>query len=78
MEFMDDEAGDGERDLVKDIRPLSFEHSLRIDAHSMRSLGIFKDDTHPSVQRLGKTKEGFSLFSLLDQSASVGGKNTLR
>ena len=53
---------------------------VRLSAHTVAALQIFKDDAHPSVMGLGKqAKEGNSLFNLFAQRcATPQGEATLR
>jgi len=51
---------------------------MHIDSDSLRALQIFKSDYHPSAHGIGVTKEGLSLFGILDRTVSKSGKTLLR
>lgn len=79
---------EGHTVTVNDLR-CSYSHNecLRLDDTAMRTLRIFATDFHP-LQSLSsnvaksnsynKSKEGFSLYTLLDRTKSKGGKERLR
>jgi DNA mismatch repair ATPase MutS len=50
-----------------------------IDPLSLRALSIFVEEVHPlMVKGKGRSKEGFSVFGVLDRTSSGGGKRFLR
>lgn len=52
---------------------------VRLDNNALMSLQIFHEEKHPNViNGRGKAKEGFSLFSLLDQTRSRPGRKVLK
>jgi DNA mismatch repair ATPase MutS len=52
---------------------------MRIDATTLRSLHIFSTEHHPLIAKgSGNSKEGFSLFTLLDRCKSKIGRQCLR
>ena len=54
---------------------------LRLDESTLRTLRIFATDHHPLVANINqsqKSKEGFSLFTLLDRTKSKAGRERLR
>lgn len=52
---------------------------MRIDENTFRSLQIFNKDVHPNLLKGQQHhKEGFSLFSLLDRTTSLPGRQKLR
>ncbi|KAL7470193.1 hypothetical protein ACHAXS_013587 [Conticribra weissflogii] len=75
---------------IHNIRRCPAPHSfLRLDDSTLRTLRIFCTESHPlrasnSIRTKGgggslqKSKEGFSLFSLLDRTKSKAGKERLR
>jgi len=44
---------------------------LKIDENSLRGLQIFQEDAHPSIVEIGGSKEGFSLFGLMDRCVTL-------
>jgi DNA mismatch repair protein MSH5 len=71
---------------VNDLRPCHGSRSyLRLEDTTLRTLRIFATDFHPlqannSVKgrSYSKSKEGFSIYTLLDRTKSKGGKERLR
>eukprot|EP00951_Prasinocladus_malaysianus_P044396 scaffold571864_cov36-Prasinocladus_malaysianus.AAC.2 len=51
---------------------------LMVDPLSQQGLGIFSEEQHPSAMGIGKPKEGFSLFGLLDRCRTQMGRRLLR
>lgn len=52
---------------------------LRLDQSSYRSLQIFSEDSHPNVLKgPGRSKEGFSIFGIMDRTKSLPGRRRLR
>ncbi len=71
----------GTRDLiaVKDVIGLRDKSVMRIDAETIEGLSIFSRELHPNViQGKGISKEGLSLFTLLDRTRSRGGRQRLQ
>eukprot|EP00611_Tribonema_gayanum_P014800 TRINITY_DN262_c0_g1_i4.p1 TRINITY_DN262_c0_g1~~TRINITY_DN262_c0_g1_i4.p1 ORF type:complete len:897 (+),score=290.04 TRINITY_DN262_c0_g1_i4:187-2877(+) len=61
------------------VREMDLLAALRVDALSLRSLGIFCEEAHPNVLHgRGRSKEGFSVFALYDRTRSVPGRRCLR
>ena len=65
---------------VLSVTPLQSSNFMQIDVMTLRSLHIFSEDKHPmaSAKGTGKSKEGFSLFTLLNRCKSKLGQQTLR
>ncbi|CAM9117808.1 unnamed protein product [Pylaiella littoralis] len=64
---------------VTNVRQLDTADSMRIDAMTLRSLGIMAEEFHPNVlSGKGRSKEGFSLFGLFDQTKSASGRRRLK
>eukprot|EP01064_Diplonema_japonicum_P007985 TRINITY_DN15560_c0_g1_i2.p1 TRINITY_DN15560_c0_g1~~TRINITY_DN15560_c0_g1_i2.p1 ORF type:complete len:801 (+),score=175.12 TRINITY_DN15560_c0_g1_i2:1346-3748(+) len=64
---------------VKAIRLRVFAHSLSIDANTIEALQIFKIVAHPSSHHgIGSSKEGLSLFGLLNLCKTKMGSEVLR
>ena len=51
---------------------------MRLDASVARTLHIFHADSHPSLMGIGSSKEGFSLFAMMDHTVSAPGRRALR
>lgn len=51
---------------------------LLVDPGSLESLAIFKEESHPSAMGIGRSKEGLSVFGLLNRCIIPSGKRLLR
>lgn len=52
---------------------------LQVDLNTIRSLAIFKTEKHPcQTMKIGTSKEGLSLYGILNKTRSVVGKELLR
>ena len=64
---------------VVSISPSSTAKHLRVTPAALKSLHVFSDERHPLITRgNGGSKEGFSLFSLLNRCHSKVGSKCLR
>eukprot|EP00753_Platysulcus_tardus_P010092 PLAT2488.1.p1 GENE.PLAT2488.1~~PLAT2488.1.p1 ORF type:complete len:990 (-),score=501.39 PLAT2488.1:266-3235(-) len=64
---------------VRSVSVFQLSDYMAVDLVTLRALQVFARDAHPSVVKgAGRAKEGFSLFALLDRTASVLGKRLLR
>ena len=64
---------------VSHLLPLQQTACMRTDQDTLRALGIFVQENHPNTLRArGRSKEGFSLFTLLDRTRSSPGRTRLR
>jgi DNA mismatch repair ATPase MutS len=54
------------------------EDVLYIDQNTLDALQLFKCEQHPSQLGIGSTKEGLSLFGLLNQAKTPPGRRLLR
>eukprot|EP00903_Cladosiphon_okamuranus_P011998 g11267.t1 len=64
---------------VTAVRQLDVYGSMRIDPMTLRSLGIMAEEFHPNViSGKGRSKEGFSVFGLFDQTKSALGRRCLK
>eukprot|EP00752_Nemacystus_decipiens_P013400 g11865.t1 len=64
---------------VTSVRQLDVSGSMRIDGMTLRSLGIMAEEFHPNViSGKGRSKEGFSVFGLFDQTKSASGRRCLK
>lgn len=49
-----------------------------IDASTITGLQIFQEDTHPSVMGIGGSKEGFSVFGMMNRCVTASGRRMLQ
>lgn len=64
--------------FVSEIYRFPPDNRLRMDFNVFRSLQIFKEDYHPNwTKGGGKSKEGFSLFALMDRTVTLPGRRKL-
>ncbi|GBE85060.1 hypothetical protein SCP_0702460 [Sparassis crispa] len=62
---------------VRGIEALTLEQTMQINADALFSLQIFEDETHASIHS-DKTKEGLSLFGILNNTKTTLGRAMLR
>ncbi|KAJ6559109.1 DNA mismatch repair protein MutS [Mycena vulgaris] len=62
---------------VRDIEALSLDQVMQINADALSSLQIFESESHASVHS-DKTKEGLSLFGILNSTKTTLGRTLLR
>ena len=72
---LDDEGISGLE--VRSIEPLPLVHSMQINTDALFSLQIFEDENHASIHS-DKTKEGLSLFGILDGTKTTLGRTLMR
>ncbi|KAG0569294.1 hypothetical protein M758_6G076000 [Ceratodon purpureus] len=63
---------------IESICELSLDGFLNIDAATHDALQIFQVDKHASSMGIGKAKEGFSLFGLVNKCVTQPGRKLLR
>jgi len=63
-----DDLSDSHVVRVTRVKSLRLDKFLSIDSQTLSSLQIFHLDAHPSISGCGPSKEGLSLFSLLDNT----------
>ncbi|BBN02988.1 DNA mismatch repair protein MSH5 [Marchantia polymorpha subsp. ruderalis] len=79
QEMLDNHGAiDGEYTQIKSILELSLKGFLHVDAITHDALQIFQIDKHASLMGIGKTKEGFSVFGMLNKCVTVMGRRLLR
>ena len=71
----DDEGVNGLE--VRSIEPLALNHSMQINADALFSLQVFEDESHASIHS-DKTKEGLSLFGILNHTKTTLGRALMR
>eukprot|EP00605_Chrysophyceae_sp_TOSAG23-4_P002424 GSChrysophyteH1.ASY1.ANO1.2683.1 assembled CDS len=64
---------------VDSLETISVNSIMKIDAESITALSIFIRETHPNILKgKGLSKEGMSLFALLDRTRSAPGRARLK
>lgn len=64
--------------LLEGLSEISLDGFLTVDFASMLALQIFQEDKHPSAMGIGKSKEGFSVYGMLNSCVSSMGRRLLR
>ena len=72
---LDDEGVNGLE--VRAIEPLALSQSMQINADALFSLQVFEDESHASIHS-DKTKEGLSLFGILNHTKTTLGRALMR
>ena len=62
---------------VRAIEPLALSQSMQINADALFSLQVFEDESHASIHS-DKTKEGLSLFGILNHTRTTLGRALMR
>ncbi|XP_035817661.1 DNA mismatch repair protein MSH5 isoform X11 [Zea mays] len=68
-------------DSVLALNALTYTHRdkfLKLDATAHEALQIFQVDKHPSYMGIGRAKEGFSVFGMLNKCVTPMGRRLLR
>ncbi|XP_066366158.1 DNA mismatch repair protein MSH5-like isoform X5 [Miscanthus floridulus] len=68
-------------DSVLALNTLTYNHRdkfLKLDATAHEALQIFQVDKHPSYMGIGRAKEGFSVFGMLNKCVTPMGRRLLR
>jgi len=64
---------------ISNISALPITSYMQIDSSTVKALQIFSEEKHPNVIKgIGKSKEGFSVFSLFDKTKSLPGRERLK
>jgi len=64
---------------ISNISTLPVTSYMHLDSSSVKALQIFSEEKHPNVIKgLGRSKEGFSVFSLFDKTKSLPGRERLK
>ncbi|KAG7440868.1 uncharacterized protein BT62DRAFT_1080549 [Guyanagaster necrorhizus] len=75
---LNDLEGEGTHGLdIRDIEILALNEVMQINADALHSLQIFENESHACAQS-DKTKEGLSLFGILDTTKTTLGRALLR
>ncbi len=64
--------------FLEGLSELSLDGFLTVDSASMLALQIFQEDRHPSAMGIGQSKEGFSVYGMLNSCVSSMGRKLLR
>ena len=64
--------------FLEGLSEISLDGFLTVDSASMLALQIFQEDKHPSAMGIGQSKEGFSVFGMLNSCVSSMGRRLLR
>ena len=62
---------------IRDIKPLPLLQTMQINADALFSLQIFEDENHASIHS-DTTKEGLSLFGILNSTKTTLGRALMR
>ena len=63
---------------LEGLSEVSLNGFLTVDSASMHALQIFQEDRHPSAMGIGQSKEGFSVYGMLNSCVSSMGRKLLR
>jgi DNA mismatch repair protein MSH5 len=63
---------------IHHLQQLPMRDYLQVDVPTLYSLGVLSTDDHPAMLSVGKSKEGLSLISILDETKSPLGRKLLR
>ncbi|KAK7300056.1 hypothetical protein RJT34_10888 [Clitoria ternatea] len=63
---------------IDSVAEISLNNFLKLDAPAHEALQIFQIDKHPSHMGIGRAKEGFSVFGMMNKCMTPMGKRLLR
>ncbi|VAH08840.1 unnamed protein product [Triticum turgidum subsp. durum] len=63
---------------IDSVTQISLDRLLKLDAAAHEALQIFQVDKHPSYMGIGRAKEGFSVFGILNKCVTPMGRRLLR
>ncbi|GJQ08266.1 hypothetical protein GpartN1_g57.t1 [Galdieria partita] len=63
---------------INNVSIISLNEMLKIDYSSLMAFQIFKSEIHPKMMGDGQSKEGLSVFSIMDKTSSVQGRQLLK
>ncbi|BFG29613.1 hypothetical protein CerSpe_158870 [Prunus speciosa] len=63
---------------IDSVIEVSLNNFLKLDAAAHEALQIFQTDKHPSHMGIGRAKEGFSVFGMMNQCVTPMGRRLLR
>nr|GEW33403.1 DNA mismatch repair protein MSH5 isoform X4 [Tanacetum cinerariifolium] len=64
--------------IIHSIMQISLNKFLKVDSAAHEALQIFQTDKHPSHMGIGRAKEGFSVFGVMNKCVTPMGKRLLR
>nr|GMC80404.1 DNA mismatch repair protein MSH5 isoform X1 [Ipomoea batatas] len=63
---------------VDSVSEISLNKFLKVDSAALEALQIFQIDKHPSHMGIGRAKEGFSVFGMMNKCVTPMGRRLLR
>ncbi|XP_027368588.1 DNA mismatch repair protein MSH5 [Abrus precatorius] len=63
---------------IDSVAEISLNNFLKLDAAAHEALQIFQTDKHPSHMGIGRAKEGFSVFGMMNKCVTPMGRRLLR
>ncbi|KAL5738710.1 hypothetical protein ACOSP7_031471 [Xanthoceras sorbifolium] len=63
---------------IDSVMEISLNKFLKLDATALEALQIFQTDKHPSHMGIGRAKEGFSVFGMMNKCVTPMGRRLLR
>ncbi|KAI3755927.1 hypothetical protein L1987_55737 [Smallanthus sonchifolius] len=63
---------------IDSVMQISLNKFLKVDSAAHEALQIFQTDKHPSHMGIGRAKEGFSVFGMMNKCVTPMGKRLLR
>ncbi|KAM6554193.1 hypothetical protein CsatB_014955 [Cannabis sativa] len=63
---------------IDSVVQISLNNFLKLDAVAHEALQIFQTDKHPSHMGIGRAKEGFSVFGMMNKCVTPAGRRLLR
>nr|XP_043628919.1 DNA mismatch repair protein MSH5 [Erigeron canadensis] len=63
---------------INSVMQISLNKFLKVDSAAHEALQIFQTDTHPSHMGIGRAKEGFSVFGMMNKCVTPMGRRLLR
>ncbi|XP_071733710.1 DNA mismatch repair protein MSH5-like [Rutidosis leptorrhynchoides] len=64
--------------VINSIMQISLNKFLKVDSAAHEALQIFQTDKHPSYMGIGRSKEGFSVFGMMNKCVTPMGKRLFR
>ncbi|GAB2215856.1 hypothetical protein Droror1_Dr00020261 [Drosera rotundifolia] len=78
VDTLDQKEYGGASIAVDSISEVSLNKFLKLDAEAHEALQIFQLDKHPSHMGIGRAKEGFSVFGMMNKCLTPMGRHLLR
>ncbi|KAK9848837.1 hypothetical protein WJX84_005856 [Apatococcus fuscideae] len=77
-ETFDDQETHGCTYYVCGLKEIGLDGFLMVDSGTLQALQIFAEDKHPSCMGIGSTKEGFSVYNMLNKCITNMGRRMLK